>query len=393
VRILRVASVPNNRTGGMSRVMHFTGDALRRLGHHVDYLFREDMGPAVRPRLERFVLPCRLPGLVRRKQAEAGPFDVVEIHEPLTAYYCFARRFDPNLPPPVAITYGIEARSRRAILAYKRAKELRVSLKQRYSPLSVVWQANYGLRRCTAVICFNEEDAAFLEKAGLPSGRVFCSHSGVSDAFLAAGSAATPVPGCHPGILFLGTWLERKGILDLVPAVRRVLLESPAARLTVAGCGCQESTVRQSFSTELQHRIEVLPRIDADHDLLQVFRRHSVFVLPSIFEGQPLSMLEAAALGLAIVTTDVCGMRDFILHGEDGLLVRPGDADGLAACLMRLVRDEAETRRLGQAARRKVQDFTWENAAVKMLAAYEAAAFPVRPFDSRNAPSIVGADR
>jgi glycosyltransferase involved in cell wall biosynthesis len=51
-------------------------------------------------------------------------------------------------------------------------------------------------------------------------------------------------------------------------------------------------------------------------------------VLPSFYEGQPLSMIEAATQGLAIVTTNVCGMKDFLTHEVDGLLLPVGDCAG-----------------------------------------------------------------
>ena len=84
-------------------------------------------------------------------------------------------------------------------------------------------------------------------------------------------------------------------------------------------------------------------------------------------------MLEAAALGLALVTTDVCGMDEFVEDGENGLKVRVGDPQGLADALLSLVRDGAETRRLGERARRKAGEFSWDRAASLVLSAYEQA--------------------
>jgi glycosyltransferase involved in cell wall biosynthesis len=383
VNILRIADVPNSRAGGMSRMMLFTGDALRQAGHRVDYLFREDLGPTSSERLRRFVIPWRLPGLVRRRQAAGAAYDVVEIHEPIAAVYCLARAADRWLPPVVALSHGVEARGRLAMLDYRRRKQLPVSLKQRFSPLSVVWQANLALRHSDAVVCLNAEDAAFLRRAGVPARRIVRGQTGVGLVFLEAGAKwAVECPESR-GILFVGSWVERKGILDLVPAVAGVLRQRPDWGLTVAGCGAAEAAVRRPFPPVVQGQIDVVPHVEGDEALLDVYRRHSVCVLPSYFEGQPLSMLEAAALGLALVTTDCCGMRDFIRDGETGLLVRPGDAVGLGACLSRLAADRAEVRRLGDAARRKAQEFTWENAAARLSVAYELAASSRRPSPRR----------
>jgi glycosyltransferase involved in cell wall biosynthesis len=111
-----------------------------------------------------------------------------------------------------------------------------------------------------------------------------------------------------------------------------------------------------------------------DSELIDIYQKHNIFVLPSYFEGQPLAMLEAAALGLAIVTTEVCGMRDFIDHNQNGVLVAPGDSESLAAAIIALSNRPQEVRRLGSAAQINVQRFTWDAVAADMLNAYEAAA-------------------
>jgi glycosyltransferase involved in cell wall biosynthesis len=373
VRILRIADVPNNRTGGMSRVMYSTGDALRRAGHTVDYLFAEDFATPLSPRLRRFAVPAQLTAAVARRLNRGRRYDVVEIHEPLAAVYCLARRFVRRLPPVVIISYGVEARGRQVALAYKQRKGLPVTLRQRLSPLSVVWQANLGLRLCGAVICKNFEDVTFLRHLGVPRHRIVQAHSGVSADFLAAGAtldAARP----RSGLLFLGTWIERKGTLDLTAAAAALLPRHPGLCLTIAGCGCPADVVLRDFPAGLHDQLHVIPKLESDAELLELYQRHAIFVLPSVFEGQPLSLLEAAALGLAPVTTNVCGMRDFIRHGQNGLLVPPGCPTELTTALDRLIRDPAETARLGEAARLTAQHFTWENAAALMLRAYQIAA-------------------
>ncbi|HET6576058.1 MAG TPA: hypothetical protein VFG68_20825, partial [Fimbriiglobus sp.] len=87
MRVLRVADVPDNRTGGMSRAMYLAGDALARLGHTVEYAFADHLGPAP-AKVRRFVIPWRVPALVRRWSRLRGRYDVVEVHEPLSAGYC-----------------------------------------------------------------------------------------------------------------------------------------------------------------------------------------------------------------------------------------------------------------------------------------------------------------
>ena len=83
---------------------------------------------------------------------------------------------------------------------------------------------------------------------------------------------------------------------------------------------------------------------------------YDVFVLPSYTEGFPLTTLEAMLAGVAVVASDVGGVSESVIHDETGLLVRPGDVDGLAVALQRLVDDPSLRRRLTDAGRAMVQE-------------------------------------
>src|SRR5438445_2004742 len=74
LRILRIADVPDNRHGGMSRVMYCTGDVLQEQGHTVEYVFSQDLVSAAPQRLRRFCIPWLIPGLVARRQCQRAPY-------------------------------------------------------------------------------------------------------------------------------------------------------------------------------------------------------------------------------------------------------------------------------------------------------------------------------
>jgi glycosyltransferase involved in cell wall biosynthesis len=373
MKILRIADIPNNRTGGMSRTMYGTGDALVGAGHHVDYLFAEDIGGVRSPRVRRFLTPLRIPAIVDRTMASGNRYDVVELHEILAAPLLFRRRFVPKQAAIVLFCYGLVVRLRADHLEYLKLKGLRVSTRDRYSLLPELLQAMYAIRRSDHVICSNSDDVNYLVRIGIPRHRITQHHSGVDDRFLKAGAALTSAAPRRSGILFLASWLIRKGIRDLVPAVSRVMKNHPDVTFTAAGCCCPPEIVRNAFPRELRSRIEVISHLATDEDIIRACEGRSVFVLPSYSEGQPLAMMEAAALGLAIVTTDSPGMRDFIEQDVNGLLIAMGDVDALTECLDRLVTESGRARMLGEAARKKVHDFTWTNAARRLEDAYRKA--------------------
>ena len=376
MRILRIADVPDNRTGGMSRAMYCTGDVLKEWGHEVEYIFRDQLPSRVPQQLRRFRIPLKLPGLVRRLSGERR-FDVVEIHEPLAAAYCLERDFGMDLPPVAVFSHGLEENGNAAELAYKRSAGITVSLKNRLSPLSVVWQAVFSTRHADHVICTNVSDARHLISRGVLPARVTVQHNGVDRDFLSYGEiigAPDSVAARPLDILFLGSWILRKGIREVVAAMKEVWQRHPRVRLTVAGCGVDREIIFAAFPVELRPRLEVIPRVDAPRELLSVYARHSILLLPSFYEGHPLVMVEAAAMRMAIVTTGICGMLDFIRDGENGRLVRVGDSRQIADVVSELVGDAAQRARLGSAAFETAKHHTWTAAARQILAAYEGAA-------------------
>ena len=373
MKILRVADIPDSRTGGMARAMRFSGEAMERAGHRIDYLFRDGIGPAPVERLRRFWTPLRLPFLVRWLCRAAGGYDVVEIHEPLGGPYGFARMSGRRLPPLVLFSHGLEARSRLAMMRYKRGKRLPVPVRERMSSLAVACQAEYALRHCDHIICLSTEDEGFLETSGISTDKITRVPLGVGEAFRSA-----PARGCSSQVpsgrlLFVGNWLLRKGVMDLAEAVTRVLRRHGGVTLTVAGCGPVEAQVHVMFPPDLRARVSVIPALSDDAQLVDLYARHSVLVLPSYMEGQPLVMLEAAVMGLAVVASDTSGMRDFVNPEGAGVLVPVGQSHALAEALDRLVTDEKEIRRLGATARAKALGRTWEQAAAAMVGAYARA--------------------
>ena len=97
-----------------------------------------------------------------------------------------------------------------------------------------------------------------------------------------------------------------------------------------------------------------------------------IFVLPTYFEGQPVSVLEAMAYSCAIAASEVGGIPQMITDGETGLLMKPKNSEAINKQLTRLLENQELCRQLGQNAREKVKkEFSIEESMKRLLSVYE----------------------
>ena len=152
---------------------------------------------------------------------------------------------------------------------------------------------------------------------------------------------------------------RQKGVIPLLRAVPDILKMRPEAKIVLVGGGPLEGDVRRfAARAGLDRHVLILGERPDARDLLSLF---DVFVLPSLWEGLPLVLIEAASLGKPIVASAIDGVREVLRDGETGLLVPPGKPRPLAAAVVRLLEDPALAARLGAAARLEIPSrFTLE---------------------------------
>lgn len=140
-------------------------------------------------------------------------------------------------------------------------------------------------------------------------------------------------------ILYAGTLNQRKGYADLIRAFAKVASKHPDWKITLAGNGEVEQARALAKELGIESHIELLGWVSGESKD-KVFKQASVFCLPSYAEGFPMSVLDAWAYGLPVVTTPVGGIPDVAVDGENMLLFNPGDIDTLAERLDLLMSDD-----------------------------------------------------
>ena len=171
-------------------------------------------------------------------------------------------------------------------------------------------------------------------------------------------------------ILYMGRLCKAKGIGELLAVMPGLKEQYPDVRLYLAGIW---------EDTELKAKAEALKDYVIDLGWIggtqkqRYLEECDIFVLPSYFEGQPVSVLEAMANACGIVTTKTGSIPDMIIEGDTGLFAVPRDTKTLGESLSRLLADSDLCRTLGGNARRKAEtEFSIDNNIKKLLAVYEA---------------------
>ena len=153
-------------------------------------------------------------------------------------------------------------------------------------------------------------------------------------------------------LLAVGTLERHKGHRVLLEALARLGsggIDTPWKLIIAGGRGGdqQQSLLDYVSEMELEHRVSIVTNRDDVADLLALA---DVFVMPSLFEGLPMALLEAMLARKAIIASRTAGIPEAIVDGREGLLVAPSDVAGLAEALRSLLTNPARRAELANAA-------------------------------------------
>jgi len=221
---------------------------------------------------------------------------------------------------------------------------------------------NRLLRDADAFVAMSRAIREEMLAAGVPGERIALVPHGVDTERFRPADAAERAAlrarlGLPDGVLaaWSGRLLRGKGLETLLGAFARVAGDVPDLRLLLVGSGegqalsVEDELRRRAAEAGLAERIVFTGRVERVEDVL---RAADLFVFPSVFEGLGISLVEAAACGLAAVASRTGGIVDVVEDGRSGLLVAPGDASALGEGLRVLGTDPARRSAMGREARR-----------------------------------------
>jgi glycosyltransferase involved in cell wall biosynthesis len=207
-----------------------------------------------------------------------------------------------------------------------------------------------ALRTAHIVIFQNPDDEALFRRRGLVGRRQVIARVNGSGVDLDRFAVAPPAP---PPLTFLmiARLIREKGVHEFVEAARLVRAQHPEARFQLLGPFDDKATGIDASRLEAWRSEGSVDYLGATDDVRPYLRAAHVCVLPSYHEGTPRSILEAMAMGRAVITTDAPGCRETVREGRNGMLVPVRDSAGLAAAMRRFIDEPELSLRMGREGR------------------------------------------
>ncbi|MEM2106654.1 MAG: glycosyltransferase family 4 protein [Candidatus Bathyarchaeia archaeon] len=179
-----------------------------------------------------------------------------------------------------------------------------------------------------------------------------------------------------PSVLYLGRMDPYKGVDYFLRAAHIVIEQIPKAKFIIAGGSRFDRLKVQDYLTSSKIRRSIIVTgYLPESEIPLLYSACEVFCYPSMWEGFGLTPAEAQATAKPVVAFNHCAIPEVVKHGKTGILVDPGDYNGLAEAIVRLLRDHDLRRRMGEEGRRRVERlFNWDEAADKTVEVYRHVA-------------------
>ncbi len=163
-------------------------------------------------------------------------------------------------------------------------------------------------------------------------------------------------------IIFVGRQVKHKGIADLIQCVANLKSQGLDVHCTIVGEGQdREEFKSQANNLNLEKEITFTGAVH-NNDLSHYYHHTSVFVFPSYLEGSPVSIMEAMASGLPIISTKISGIPDMVRDGYNGYLVEAGDISSLGEKVKLLLGNPQEIKRMGRNSIEKSKEYSIQGA-------------------------------
>ncbi|MCE7066131.1 glycosyltransferase family 4 protein [Dyadobacter sp. CY326] len=344
--ILHISEVDIDLNGGMSRVEYHWKRAFENAGFQFIHVGPREIGKTLHKSLFAFKAYRYA---IKRK---LNPCAII-VHEPAAMFFVRGKT------PTFIESHGIERRG----WEYELSRDINKNIPLRTRVLYPIWRllsCDLGLKKAHKLLLINSDDKQFaLNRYNRRQEDIYVFKNGINP--VETGSVPKDFT-----VLFNGSWIPRKGYTVLIEAAALLSRKGIHVKYLLIGGGKPKEEVLSSWPKAFWPSIRVVDQFSPEEEV-NYLRQASIVVLPSSFEGQPLSILQAMAAGKCCITTNCCGQRDFIKDKVTGFLFEPGDSAKLAELIAQCKQSAALIEKIGNAAQQAVLNRTWENVSSEVV--------------------------
>lgn len=337
-----LADVTRSVPGGMRRHMELHARGLERAGHRATTFFSEDIDSRANRAIPRRAPGARAYSALYQRYLDERP-DVLNVHTQAAPAWILARMSQRVTARVVVMSYAADETAIRLERPWDALRWLRSAVPARLT-----------FPRADGIWCVNQQDLEFYAKRYFVAReRLRLFPHAVGDVFYASRSGA---PRNLRQLLFVGSWILRKGTDVLVAALERVVARVPDVNIVLAGTLLGESALRPSLSPGLNARVRIVEQAD-DDELVHLYRSSGFLLVPSRREGLPIGMLEAMACACPPLAAANSGMLDVIVPGKNGWLEASFEPERWAERIERLLERPDEVALASQGAAETAERF------------------------------------
>lgn len=343
--IVHISEVDISPNSGMGRVEYHWEIAIKQAGYEFVHIGPKEIGPLK----HKGLFPYKAYSYFKTINKNVA---AIIVHEPAAMFFV-------NKGIPVFIeSHGVERRRWEQQLIEDKTIGFKTKL---LYPLWRLLSCDIGLKKATKLLLINTDDKKYvINKYKRSVNDIYIFKNGV-DIIEKIG-----IPKVFT-VLFNGSWIERKGIFTLIDAAKKLHEESIDIEYLIIGTGFDEAFVLNDWPEYLKQNVTVVPKFNSNEEV-DYLTKASVIVLPSNFEGQPLSILQAMAAGKCCITTNSCGQKDFIKNGVNGLLFEKHDAVEFAGLIKSCYYNPDKIKEIGINAIDSIKDRTWVQTSNELVA-------------------------
>lgn len=286
-----------------------------------------------------------------------------------------------------AVLYAQQA-GKPAIVTLHNARP--VGIAPHYTVIGGLYDALVGkrvLQKADRIISVSRWSAVDIQEYGIPAGKIAVIHNGIDTKEFRPRKGRT-FRNSHgirgPMLLFVGRVIRQKGLDFMLSAMPAVLKRHPGTKLVVIGRGNRLAHIKRMTALMGLKNQVVFPGFVGEGELKSALAECDVFVLPSLWEVLPVSILEAMACGRPVVCTDAGGNSELVETNYNGIVVPKRRPAALASAINHLLDNPKMAGAMGASGRHKaIAEFSWKTIAAKTIELYKQE---IKEF--RNKPKV-----